>query len=76
MPHVSLRLPLALRPRLSFGIVPNVHAPRLRVTKGRLSIAGALAVALAIVTAGIAYWTSTGAASQTRAWARSKRHRT
>jgi hypothetical protein len=63
VPRMSLRLPLVLWPRLRFGIVP--HAPRLRVTKGRLSIATALAVALAIATVGIAYWTTggTGAAS-------------
>ncbi len=57
----SPRMPFAVRmtaPR--FGFVPSSHVPRLRVTKGRLSIAGALAVALAVVTAGIAYWTSNG----------------
>ena len=61
VPRMSLRVPLALRPRSRFGIVPT--APSLRVTKGRISIAGALAIALAIATVGIAYWTTSGSGS-------------
>ena len=60
----SLRLSLPFRmPTPRFGIVPSLRLPRLRVTKGRLSIAGALAVALAIATVGIAYWTTGGSGS-------------
>ncbi len=50
-------------PTPRFGFVSRVHAPRVRVTKGRLSIVGALVVALAVGTGVFAYWTATGTGS-------------
>ena len=56
----SFRVPFALVPRPHFGFVAGFHAPRLRMTKGRLSIISALVIALAVGTGVFAYWTAGG----------------
>jgi hypothetical protein len=50
-------------PTARFGIVAGLGAPRVRVTKTRLSLAGALALGLTVGAGVFAYWTSSGTGS-------------
>jgi hypothetical protein len=62
-PRLGLRLPSPRLPAARFGIVAGLGPPRVRITKTRLSLAGALAVGLTVGAGVFAYWTSSGTGS-------------